>query len=234
MGAVAVNPHDGLISWAVTYESTASANNIVGAVPAAYVDGRLYAALSDGDRLACIDAASGRFVWSRPLTEQVRDILGVVQDRVIVSGRSLWGFDAHSGNLAWSVPSTDPDDWGFGRGTLAGDQVLWTTNQVLWFIDQRSGALLRDHPLRDADTPRSGGNVVVSHGVILITGEDRLTAYGEFARVREPLQRPFADRHRNLRRELKLAEIAWAAGEPKQAEALWDDVPETIGAGRGC
>lgn len=221
---VAVNPRDGLVNWAATYESTAPANDLVGSIPPVYVDGRLYAALADGDRLVCLNAASGRFVWSRPLTEPVRDMLGVAQDRVIVSGRSLWGFDARTGDLAWSVPSTDPDDWGFGRGTLAGDHVLWTTNQVLWFIDQRSGALLRDHPLRDADAPRSGGNITVSHGVILIAGADRLTAYGEFARLREPLQRPLSDARRNWRRELKLAEIAWAAGEPKQAEALWDHI----------
>ncbi len=221
---VAVDPRDGQVNWAVTYESNIGLNGTTGAIPVIYDAARLYAALLDGDRLACLDAPSGRLLWSRPLIEPLRDLLGVVQDRVIVSGRSLWGFEATSGNLMWSVPSTDPDDWGYGRGALAGDQILWSNSQALWFIDQRTGALLREHPLRDADATRSGGNVVVSHGVILIAGADRLTAYGEFARLREPLQRPLTDRRRDLQRELKLAEIAFAVGEPRQAEALWDHV----------
>lgn len=223
---VAVDPRDGRVNWAVTYESTSTMNSFTGAVPPVYADGRLYAALLDSNRLACVDAATGRFLWSRPLMEPVRDIIGVVQQRVIVSGRSLWGFDANTGDLAWSVPSADPDDWGYGRGTLAGDQVLWTTSEVLWFVDQRSGALLRQHSLQGTETPRSGGNLVISHGVILIAGADRLTAYGEFARLQESLQRPVADRRRDVRRELKLAEIAWAAGDSKQAETLWDQVVE--------
>ncbi len=225
---VALEPRDGTVNWATTYESTAVTNGFVSTVPLLFAEGRIYAALLDGDRLACLDAATGRFVWSRPLTESYKEILGIAHNRLIVSGRSLWGFDADKGELAWSVPASDPEDWGYGRGALAGDQILWTTHNALWFIEQRTGALLREHPLSeiDIDVPRSGGNVLVSHGVILIAGADRLTAYGEFARLREALQQPLSHLRQELRRELKLAEIAWTTGATAQAEQLWDRVQQ--------
>ena len=154
---VAVDPRDGTVNWAVTYESNAAGNAYMGTVPLQYVDGRLYAVLLDGDRLACLDAATGRFLWSRPLTEPMREILGIAAGRLIVSGRSLWGFDAEKGDLLWSVPASDPDDWGYGRGALAGDQILWTTHDALWFIDQRTGTVLREHPLQNVDSPAVAG-----------------------------------------------------------------------------
>ena len=59
---------------------------------------------------------------------------------------------------------------------------------------------------------------------MLITGADRITAYGEYARLREELQQPLSHHRQELQRDLKLAEIAWSTGATKQAEQLWDHV----------
>ena len=221
---VAVDPHDGIVNWAVTYESRTATDGYLGTIPALYADGQLYAALLDGDRLACLDAMTGRSLWSRPLTEPLQQLLGVAQGRLIASGRSLWGFDASQGDLVWSVPASEPEDWGYGRGVLAGDQVLWSTKDALWFIDQAQGTLLREHSLKESDRPRTGGNLTVCEGVVLIAGEDRLTAYGEYARLREALQQPVSDHRRDMRRQLKLAELAWRTGAVIQAETFWEAV----------
>ncbi|HET6424290.1 MAG TPA: PQQ-binding-like beta-propeller repeat protein, partial [Planctomycetaceae bacterium] len=228
---VAVDPRDGTVNWAVTYESNAAINGSLGTVPLLYHDGRLYAVLLDGDRLASLDATTGRFVWSRDLAEPYREILGVAQGRLIVSGRSLYAFDAETKEFLWSVPGSEPDDSGYGRGALAGDQVLWTTKDVLWFIDQRDGRILREHPLQSDRAPRGGGNVVLSHDVLLIAGADRVTAYGQYARLQEQLQQPLSDRRQQLRRDLKLAEIAWSTGKTARAEVLWDQVRRNADSG---
>lgn len=227
---VAVDPQNGLVNWAVTYESRTATDGFLGTIPLLYADGQLFAALLDGDRLACLDAVTGRFVWSRPLTEPLQQLLGVAQGRLIASGRSLWGFDASQGNLVWSVPASEPEDWGYGRGVLAGDQVLWSSKDSLWFINQADGTLLREHPLKQPDRVRTGGNLIVCQGVVLIAGEERLTAYGEYARLQDELQQPLSHHRQELRRELKLAEMAWRTGELNAAESLWESVRQLSGS----
>ncbi len=217
----ALDAEDGRLLWALSYENDGNGSLRPASPPPVYADGRLYAALVDGDRFVCVDAASGAILWMRPLPEPVRHVLGVGQGRVFASGRSLWAFDTTTGAIAWSIRSAEPSDWGYGRGLLVGDQVWWTSRETLWCHDQQSGATLREQDLSTVDR-RSGGNLVSSQGVVLIAGPERLTAYGEYARIREPTPFPISRLPAAQFELLKQAELTWAGGDEEPAATLWE------------
>jgi outer membrane protein assembly factor BamB len=185
---VAVDATEGQLQWAVTYESQPLQTPAALALPrgspppCVFDNGRLYVAPTDAPFVFCLDASSGERRWQVSRGRQPAHLLGVAQGRLFVANHSLWAWNADTGQVTWSVRQTEPDDFGYGRGWLAGDHIYWTSRQTAFVIDQRTGQIVREHPLGIANPPRTGGNLVVSNGVLLIAGADRITAYGQFAR----------------------------------------------------
>lgn len=71
-----------------------------------------------------------------------------------------------------------PEAPGLGRGVLAGDCVLWTTHENLYFFDQQTAQPRRvvDLAVRGA----SGGNLLVTDGRLLIATDAELIAIGPY------------------------------------------------------
>jgi hypothetical protein len=65
---------------------------------------------------------------------------------------------------------------GFGRGILAGEEVYWPTRDRLYVFHQRHMRLTRQ-PVDLACMGLTGGNLVVSRGVLLIAGANQLAAF---------------------------------------------------------
>uniref|UniRef100_A0A7C4QSG0 Pyrrolo-quinoline quinone repeat domain-containing protein n=1 Tax=Schlesneria paludicola TaxID=360056 RepID=A0A7C4QSG0_9PLAN len=184
---VALDAAEGQWEWAVTYESLplswppAVAAPRIAPAPCIYADGRLYAAPLDAQRVFCFDASSGELRWQRAVFEPLTHLLGVARGRLIASGNSLWAFHAQTGQIDWSVRQVEPEDFGHGRGWLAGECIYWPTRRALLVVAQQSGHVLREHPLALPHRPRTGGNVVISQNALVIASGDRLSVYGEFA-----------------------------------------------------
>lgn len=184
---VAVEATDGRWSWAVTYESlgvswpAAVPVSRIAPAPCVYAEGQVFVAPSDAQRVFCLDAATGTLRWQRRVMEPLSHLVGVAHGRLIASGNSLWAFHTDTGQLDWSVRQVEPEDYGYGRGWLAGEAVFWPTRRALLVISQRTGQVLREHPLTFPHHHRTGGNVVIAQDRLLIASADRLTVYGEGA-----------------------------------------------------
>ena len=101
-------------------------------------------------------------------------VLGAVGDTLVVSGRGLWALDVHTGRVSWRHQPIGPQAYGYGRGALCGNEVLWPTHDELMGFDLHSGRLLRRVSLRVRQT--SGGHVLPCEDVLLICNGEELVA----------------------------------------------------------
>jgi outer membrane protein assembly factor BamB len=193
LGAIAaLDVHDGVPLWVVTYESRPSESPAElsdhtrqGLLPCLYHGGTIYASPNDSDRLFALDAHSGVVTWQRRLNDNIRHLLGVGRGNLIVSGNSLWGLDAGTGDVAWGREITDPEAYGYGRGLLVGDAVWWPTRETIEVRSQRTGFRVHRQPIPLAAhgiTParNTGGNLLLADGHLLVAQPDRLVVYGEY------------------------------------------------------
>jgi len=155
----------------------------------------LIVAPSDSDRIFGLEASTGQVAWALPpgVAADAVHLLGVAQDTLVASGDWLYWIDARTGRLLAQFPQAGPtgagqaapSQRGFGRGVLAGDHVYFPTRESILVFDQRPAKtdfgwqprLAREIQL----VPRgvTGGNLVISGGVMLIATGDRLVAFGE-------------------------------------------------------
>jgi outer membrane protein assembly factor BamB len=160
--------------------------------PCLYYSQRLYLAPSDYDRILCLDASTGQPLWESTNLETVH-LLGVARGQIIFSSTTprpcLRALDLIDGNpvpgwlFPWSGKLTP-----FGRGLLAGNQVLWPTWEEggrLCLLDQGSGELVQvAHGLV--------GNLAMANGCLVAADLDRLSAYISESLL---LSRPRAEGH---------------------------------------
>jgi outer membrane protein assembly factor BamB len=217
-------------AWAFRYPPAAPQNRPTALrSPAAciFAAGRLYAAPADSDHVFCLDAASGRLLWSsNPMT--VGHLLGVTNERVVCElggfQAGLAALDANTGRLLpdWGYRVAGADAFApFGRGLLFGDRVYWPT---------RSGGV---HELRwDGTTgyiptalrALNGGNLAYGDGCLAVATADELRVL-----VVEPkdgmatghgLGRLPAERQHDLL--LWRAEMLHRSGRPTEARAAFE------------
>jgi len=119
--------------------------------------------------------------------------LGVGDGNLLVSGDSLYWFDALTGKKRAQFPPpykhalgfARAAPRGFGRGVLVGDRVLWTTRDTLFAFYQGrfdehnrvTTPLFAQPPLSLRERGASGGNLVAVQGILLIAGPDTLYAF---------------------------------------------------------
>jgi outer membrane protein assembly factor BamB len=237
-GAIAaLDPATGALRWVVTYESDPLADRrrrpgATAAPPALLVGDRLYVAPTDSRELFCLEARGGAVVWQQTLGERIEHLLGVEQGTLVVAGRSLFGLAADTGTRRWSLESAEPEAQGYGRGWMTATSVYWPTRESLLQVEVARGRILREQPLATADSGRQGGHVVIAGGVVLVTGADRITAYGETATLRQEsegwLSRTDADDQSAAR--FRLAELAMATGDHAAADQMYAEVVARAGA----
>lgn len=183
-GAVtALDTHDGAIRWVRTYVSEtvlpARGEQREGHTPPVYHDGVLYVAPLDTSLLLAIHAESGLLLWQREWPDPIQYVLGVVGDKVIVQGRSLWGVALATGDPAWPhrrIGFDDAEAWSFGRGTMIGNEVWWPNREELVVVDAESGRIARRHLLRES-LGLSGGNLTAGGTWLVVSRGGQLTIY---------------------------------------------------------
>jgi outer membrane protein assembly factor BamB len=196
---LALAPEDGRLLWAVSYESQTPdmqqghpLHLQSGLLPPVFSQGLLFVAPNDSRFLFCLEAASGRIVWQRRAPERLRTLIGVTigprRGRLIASGNSLWAFDVQDGLLAGRMSQHEPDERGYGQGILTGKSIFWPTREWLFQLNQTTFEVERKIPLHTPDSQRSGGNLAVADGMLLVVEPDRIAAYGEYSLLKERLE----------------------------------------------
>jgi outer membrane protein assembly factor BamB len=231
-GAIAaLDAATGHLRWAVTYESEplpvpqGRPWPRWAGPPCVFADGRVFAAPLDSDRVFCLDADTGRMLWQRRAMPRVRHLLGVAEQRLVVSGDALSAWDVRTGDVHWAIRPTEPEEFGYGRGCLAGDVVYWPSREAVMLVNLRTGQVLREQPLLTPDARRFGGNLLVSGGVLLVASADRLTAYGEHAQIEQTQEQRLSQQPEDPRTRRRLAELAKFRGDPQRARELLATLP---------
>lgn len=164
-------------------------------VPTVVSNGLAYAMPSDSRRLFALDTATGWLQWAsvRDAATDARFLLGVGDGHLIVSGDSLYWFDALTGRKRAQFPTpykhafgfARAEPRGFGRGVLVGDRILWTSRDTLFAFYQGkfdshnhvTTPMLAQAPLSLSEREATGGNLVAVDGMLLIAGADALYAF---------------------------------------------------------
>jgi outer membrane protein assembly factor BamB len=198
-GAIAaLDAENGRLLWVVTYQSNDSetANELSdprrhGLAPCLFHRGVVYAAPDDSNLLLALDATTGQPVWRQPFPDRVLQIVGVVDNRLILCGQSVWAVDSGTGQPAWPerVGFADPAGRGYGRPALSHDFLYWPTHDEILRIDHRTGRLSGRILLRE-DFGLSGGNLVIADGKLLIAQPNALIALGSVGNDSESRTEP--------------------------------------------
>ncbi|MBU4399894.1 MAG: PQQ-binding-like beta-propeller repeat protein [Planctomycetes bacterium] len=187
LGAVAaLRADDGRISWVGLYPRALSGD--FGELaphwrrdlnPCLFDGETLLVAPADSPRIFAFDAAAGRLLWQTgPEVEDAVGLLGATDDHLIAGGGKLYWIglkDEDRGRVkhVWPEGAERP---GYGRGLLAGRNVLWPTRDKLYIFDQRTAQPLKaiDLAMRGA----TGGNLLTADGKLLIATDTELIAIG--------------------------------------------------------
>lgn len=180
----ALDAHDGALRWVRTYETdspfTVRERRRTGHTPPLYHDGVVYVAPLDSRRLFAIHAESGLLLWQREWPDPIQHLLGIVNDTLVVSGRSLWGIRTDRGLPAWpnrQVGFDDPEGSSFGRGVIVGHDVWWPTREELWQVSANNGQILRRLPVKNW-TGQIAGHLTAFQKFLLVTHGQRLMVLG--------------------------------------------------------
>ncbi len=215
--ALAAGTGDWLWSWSYPRETAETVGEYglrkrYAPSPAVYRHGRLFVAPSDAGAIYCLDGKTGLKLWGSEHLGRVRSLLGADSQRLIASGPDLWALDLDTGKSLWRHSATDPSDEAFGRGCLAGTQVLWPLRDRILAFDRATGRQERLWPL----LPRGiseGGNLVTAGGLLLISTPSRLYAVGDQP-GRAPLTKETAAR------ETVIPKTGEPVGRPRQRSSL--------------
>ncbi len=132
------------------------------------------------ESLAALDLHDGHLAWKRRLPGGVHHLLASREGLAIVSGHSLWALDIATGQLAWHRLARKTHQHGYGRGLVAETVVYWPTRELLHLLDLESGRPLRQ-PVRLDFRGCTGGNLLLTHRGLVVSGGGRLTVLGPFA-----------------------------------------------------
>ncbi|WP_419193241.1 PQQ-binding-like beta-propeller repeat protein [Kolteria novifilia] len=213
MGAVAsLDARSGRLKWVSTYErSESTAGSLALPVepdlnPAVFDRGRLFVAAHDSNKVHCFDAYTGQVLWEA--YPPVRHLLGVVDDRLMMTGKRVWGIDVATGKVSWYWPENLAT--GYGRGVLAGGFLYWPTTREIHVIDPATGIKARPSIALGDQFGIKGGNLAVGHDYLIIAQANRVYALAPHSRVIDKLQLLLTERPSSARLHLKLAEAAFA------------------------
>jgi outer membrane protein assembly factor BamB len=153
----------------------------------------LFNAPQDCDKVFALDATTGHPLWVTDRAVDAVHLLGVGSDRLIASGDCLYWLDIYTGESRGRYPNPTkpvpgharPTPRGYGRGALVGSQIYWPTREAIYVFQQNTVRGPRFwEPLLDRAIPLgprgvTGGNLVISDGVLLLATADHLYAFDE-------------------------------------------------------
>lgn len=186
LGAVAaISARDGRLRWASIYprakkaspdgQDKRTAHFYRDLNPCIYYRGTLLVAPTDCQSIFALDAATGQRLWESHLPEDAVHLLGVGKGNLLASGDALWWIDVRQGKVLRRWPDTTPR--GYGRGVLAGDQVIWPTPGELHVFDQDAAKSSPRDPIPLSQRGAAGGNLVAAGGLLLVASPDKLYAF---------------------------------------------------------
>ncbi|MBI1344706.1 PQQ-binding-like beta-propeller repeat protein [bacterium] len=222
-----LSQHQGQPEWAMTYQTMPPLRPVnsprlpTTPIPQVLVGQDLFVAPSDDPQIFCLDATTGAIRWQQPTREPVESLLGVSHGALIGSGTGLWARDIHTGARLWAIDHDEPERQGYGRGWLAGPQVYWPTRESICVVDAATGRTQREQILRTPDEYRFGGHLVGYDGVLLVASSDRLTAYGEYARLQEETTNWLSQHPHDIRSYLKQGDLFAGQNQPAEAQDVW-------------
>jgi outer membrane protein assembly factor BamB len=189
LGAVAaLRAEDGQIQWITRYPRMPASAPQPGRslrhllrdlTPCLVSQGIVFVAPADCDRLFALDAATGTLRWTteEQTASDLVHLLGVGQGQLLASGSRLWWLDVETGAVTARFPGRVEDDLrAYGRGVLAGNEVYWPTRDRIYVFAQ-TGSQPTRQPIDLAPLGLTGGNLVISDGVLLIAAANRLVAF---------------------------------------------------------
>lgn len=149
-------------------------------LPALYHAGNLYVASQDSAELWALDADTGLVRWQREFPDPIQALLGVVEDKLIVSGNHLTALQTRTGDIAWTLGGETPEVAGYGRGLIVGDVIYWPTRENLLLVEHATGHVRVNKALREIHG-QHGGHLLLSGGYLLISQPGHLAAFTEFS-----------------------------------------------------
>lgn len=251
---ISLNSVDGRFEWALTYETRTDESPAIlsdpqqkGIRPAMFFKGKLIVAPNDSDYALCIETDTGRMKWRYPYLNpsakelpdllrreqdssqrrdnQWRHLLGVAPGgqagRLIASGKSLVAIDLESGHKIWQTPRA-----AFGRGVLAGDQVLLPGRSTIEICSQQTGQLIRTISLKTPDNSQLGGNLTIASGMLLVAQPNRIAAYSEFSQLKERIEQELTRYPDSSSLLIQLGDLEVAEGFVESAKVPFEKVVE--------
>jgi outer membrane protein assembly factor BamB len=178
---VALDAVTGQRAWAARYDTDDTpVDQAGGPCPCLYADGRVYVAPADGDRILCLNVATGQTLWQGEPEAGATQLLGVAGGRLVyIAADHIASVDAATGQAAggWVKADLHPR----GRGFLAGDLVFVPTRDGLRVFRQDSGDLADDWYAFLANGEGAAGatqgNVAFGDGCLVVAGTRQLSAF---------------------------------------------------------
>lgn len=224
----ALDISDGRQLWAVTYPSLLPKESPIlrdprkqGLTPCVFHQGVIYAAPTDSNAVLAIAAKTGVILWQRQipfLQDQIRHVLGVVGNQLVLTGNHLWILNATTGNRIYPQlfqPGRHPEFDGYGRGLIAGEEIYWPTRSKIE-VRNRVGQRTQQ------PEPCSGGNLAIAGEMLIVAEPRRLVAYSDFARVRKTQTRLLSENPKAALPRWRLGQVSEATGDLPQALALYE------------
>ena len=176
------------------------------------VQGRVYAAPADADRILCLDARGGELVWEQ--SANVVQLLGVAQGRLFATlggfPRGVSAFDAGRGTVLWTRPDAG-DLPTFGRGLLSDRFLFWPTRLGLRVLRQDSG---------EAEYVGSGsepwGNLALGDGWLVVTTPMEIWGFAPPCSELGRLRQAAADHPESAEDQYRVVLAEADAGEAEQ------------------
>ena len=133
---------------------------------------RLIAAPSHSDQLFALDKMNGKVLWSYTRGKH-NYLLGIYNNKVIISGAKITALDVTTGKVIWAQ---DSDGGPFGRGTLHNGVIYHPTRVGLTLLNAKNGKTIYSRKW-DGDLWSRGGNVIITGGKVVICGYNKITVY---------------------------------------------------------
>jgi outer membrane protein assembly factor BamB len=195
LGAVAsIDARGGRLLWVSLYPRAADVDLARpaphwnrGLNPCVYHRGTLLVAPADSPRIFAFDAAGGQILWQTgEQVADVRHLLGATEEHLIASGDRLYWIGLSRTNPGrvehvWPEGGALP---GYGRGVLAGGNVLFPGRERIMALDQATAEPRKVIHLGPLGI--TGGNLLAAGDHLLIATKDELIALGPQTGKSEP------------------------------------------------
>ena len=132
----------------------------------------LIAAPANADELLALDKITGKVIWKYPRGTN-NHLLGIYNNKIIISGQKVTAIDAATGKKVWSKNLKHPP---FGRGTLHNGNIYHPNEIGLTILNAKNGKTIHARNW-NGEAWSDSGNVVITGGRFVICGYNKITVY---------------------------------------------------------